>query len=601
MTTDLVREITLVEGDEKITTELPAKGALADLYVDAESLSYTKAGWKLRLHYFNQACTIRQKTRGNVEIAAPFVRTKSGRERLDSGNFAAAVIEAGERLAEVHARRHDDGDIPTRAADEYPTWRQFRIDCERAGILTTERLLALDMFAALEGLDTAVDLAGSRGKVDHFYTVRMGMTFEVDEDGAGRHVSYFNAGKTPDYVFPEWFTKAHRMACRSSKGKVMEVTAHHNISHLHTLFNKAQEHSVDGSRQKIVPGNPLGALKTTKGGGKSPSKGSRHKAEAERYSITRRWATWAEEVVRRRARTCRGSVIVSYKGGIEGGKGGRPGKAKTKKTPHIVPGMIEAMLYRAYRHGNRNTTWQHDRADYLALDQREVRGLFGRARKELDHEGRLLGTSGMTDGLEPFAAEAWEGAILCMVTKIEDARVAPIPAEDIPFWRRYAKARQNMLDEVDVDSPWLFPDPKDPTRPISDEKATGLIRLAEKRARWDLMQRGLDPDYYMKIVKGSRAYTYRHGAKMQRNILGYENTNSSFYIGGWRMQGGTGETVYGLALAKEMEGIVAGENRLEALAQGMGFEIEVKGDVGMVTKAARALRGELLPWEDGEQ
>lgn len=611
---ELVRSLEIIEGDDAITIQLGG-GDFKALFFDATQLSYTNEGWKVRLHYHDEECTIRQRSKGNVEIQAPWVEKKSNRTRLGASSptrpdpVAAHGIEdawreAGKLLRGRHLDKETGGERLKLEPGDSRTWGQARQGLMENNLTGGARgMLALDIACAIYGVDTEMAKL-DQGGIDHWYDV-LEHTRRVEEDGEPlRYVAEWTVKKgttekVERFVFPQWFVadhphfaklRGHRPDDDADSYPISELTAFRNLGYLNAVLNRGGRYNLyEGSSVRVVPRNPLAALGSTKEGRGKPDTETRHAAEPERYSIVRQWGAWAEDAARRRG------VIEELPTPESGRK--RP---KMKICDHVVPGIVEAMLYRSYRHGSRNITWRHDRADEVALDPKALSRLFDLAEKRRDRKGRKLNQKKSLKDLKRLHEGVWKAGIIAWVTKIKVVRILPFPEEDVPFWQDYLKAREEMLEKLKIESEWLFPDPYNPARPIDTERAVGLLRLAEKRARWDLICRGLDPDEYVKIVGGTQAYTWRHGIETNRSRLGYENTKSSQYVGGRAIEGDTATTKYAQAFALEILDLIRGATRVEAIAKELGLKIEIVEGQDRVARVTRSIRGELLPREGGE-
>jgi hypothetical protein len=141
---------------------------------------------------------------------------------------------------------------------------------------------------------------------------------------------------------------------------------------------------------------------------------------------------------------------------------------RTQVFPNIAPGILRHMLVVQYGHGNRPNSWRHLRApDDVARDHVATHALLSSLRLE-EHD----------EYIDPEWARIWShGAYVYRREYFKGRagrryeRAVPLSASMAAEHDLYMKRRNAYLAKLNIVSPWLFPSPRDPLQPISEEDA----------------------------------------------------------------------------------------------------------------------------------
>ena len=147
-------------------------------------------------------------------------------------------------------------------------------------------------------------------------------------------------------------------------------------------------------------------------------------------------------------------------------------------------------------------------------------------------------------------------------------RIVPLSEKMKKELELYLERRQEWLDELGLDSPWLFPNPTNPAEPISDGDARDLLYAAEAMAREAAVeQRGEDyAEEVLPELEQTAWYAYRRTWKTLRNALGWHGSKNANYCGGWSTKvGQISEVVYGRLLPQYMLAVIEGLSVTEAV------------------------------------
>ena len=132
----------------------------------------------------------------------------------------------------------------------------------------------------------------------------------------------------------------------------------------------------------------------------------------------------------------------------------------------------------------------------------------------------------------------------------------------------YLERRQEWLDELGVDSPWLFPSPTNPADPISEGDARDLLYAAEAMAREAAPSSGARTTQRRSLpeLEHTAWYAYSRTWKTLRNALGWHGSKNANYCGGWSTKvGQISEVVYGRLLPQYMLAVIEGLSVTEAV------------------------------------
>jgi hypothetical protein len=251
-----------------------------------------------------------------------------------------------------------------------------------------------------------------------------------------------------------------------------------------------------------------------------------------------------------------------------------------------VPGMLTFMLCHATVHPTRpNSVW-HVRMDDIARTRNAlVKLLRGIDFKESDWTPPDRIFDLWTHGAIRYRRE---------YSKLDAERLVPMTVELLEALDLYLVQRAEWLANWGVASPWLYPSPRDLSRPISDTDARLLLTKGEKVAREMLKAKGLSPAEHMPELKGSKWYLFRRAWKTSRNELKWQGIKESYYVGDWSYSSGpTADTVYAQPSPLLIQAVVAGIPYTTAIA-----EENKASSVGDVVRPRPIDLNDLLP--DGE-
>jgi hypothetical protein len=153
-------------------------------------------------------------------------------------------------------------------------------------------------------------------------------------------------------------------------------------------------------------------------------------------------------------------------------------------------------------------------------------------------------------------------------SKLDAERLVPMTVELLEALDLYLVQRAEWLAGRGVTSAWLYPSPRDLTRPISDTDARLLLSKGERVAREMLTTKGLSPEEHMPEFKGSKWYLFRRAWKTSRNEFGWQGITESYYVGDWSYSSGpTADTVYAKPSPLLVQAVVAGIRYITAIAE----------------------------------
>jgi hypothetical protein len=485
----------------KVKYDLPP-----DFYCDGPRK--TKDGAAVTLRYFNVSCVLRHREKGSVECEGDWVRTTSGRIRTGTRSLCEAMDWACPRLEDAHLRyldrggRSDDGELEAtgslylseavqllRAKGLVPgkkggkTWRQYD--------------LVLDLALAVWDDNPRLDRISAE-HVRRMYGARM------RSEGSEESLSPFT-----------W--PAH-LAHRRPVARVKPLTVQKNLEDLKHMLGKLLGET-DWKGKPFVTRRPLDGLKF---GDHRRARGD--VAGHDRYPWVFRCTDAAVDAFR-----TRGHMIRER-------KRSRPGAPlkrheRYEKWPNLVPGLLRMILALQFGHPTRPQSIRGLRRDDVA-----------RTRHELTRRIRSLK---LVEDDEPVPldwVEAWpHGGIAyrCGHSKRDSERMVPLSEDMAIEIDRYLEKRDDFLRDLGAESPWLFPSPRDPSKPISERDVARLLNLAEDLARQRCAEAGLDPEEIVPHYNGTLWYAYRRYWKTNRNALGWLGKREAAYVGDWTTKDGS--------------------------------------------------------------
>ena len=232
-----------------------------------------------------------------------------------------------------------------------------------------------------------------------------------------------------------------------------------------------------------------------------------------------------------------------------------------KRLPDVIPGQLKAMLAHQYAHPTRPRSWQHVRMADLALDRESLFALVD----------ALSLRKGEWSPPRDEVVDLWkDGAIAYRRewSKLDTERLVPVGAEFRVILDEWLERREAALRELGVESPWLYPSPRNPEEPISDTDARLLLTKGETVAREELKRKGHNAVEYVPDLPAARWYAYRRAWKANRNELGWEGSLSAAYVGDWSTnEGRTPDTVYARVSPRLILAVVEGKTLAEATAE----------------------------------
>jgi hypothetical protein len=463
----------------------------------------TKDGAAVTLRYFGVSCVLRHREKGTVECEAGWVRTTSGRIRTGTRSLCEAMDWACPRLEDAHLRYLDRGG---RSDDDDPEATGSLYLSEAVQLLRAKGLVpGKKGDKTYRQYDLVLDLAlavwDDNPRLDRIGTEHLLTMYRARATSEG--------GENEDLPAFKW---PANLSHRRPVGRVKPLTVQKNLEDLKHVLGQLIGQT-DWRGRPFLTARPLDGLKF-----------GRHRrargdvAGHDRYPWVLRCTDAAVEVFR-----TVGHVIWERK---------RPRpeaslelRDRTEKWPNLVPGLLRMMLVLQFGHPTRPRSIRGLRRDDVA-----------RTRPELTRRIRSLK---LVEDDEPVPldwVDAWpHGGIAyrCGHSKRASERMVPLTEDMAIEADRYLEMRDKWLRHLGVESPWLFPSPRDPSQPISERDAARLLDLAEELARERCAEAGLDPEEIVPHYSGTLWYAYRRYWKTNRNALGWSGKREAAYVGDW--------------------------------------------------------------------
>lgn len=166
-------------------------------------------------------------------------------------------------------------------------------------------------------------------------------------------------------------------------------------------------------------------------------------------------------------------------------------------------------------------------------------------------------------------------------SKLSTERIVPHIADSGAEHDRYVAHRREWLvrrAESDtrpeiLDSPWLFPSPRDPMSPISEKDLNLLLKYGEDVARERVAESGGHPDELVPEFHDTAWYAYRKWWKTIRNGMGWEGNSNAAYVGDWSINiGATADVLYARLSPHLILAVVEGLTIVEAISADAGMQ-----------------------------
>ena len=496
-----------------------------------------KSGPSVTLHGYGAAINIRQRHEGKLQLRAPWLKglvpgISQGRMSSGTHEWPKALAQGTECLRAYHEHRQAvvspgpnltlhqairlarrKGLVPGGPGSE--TSRKTRRQYERA-LAISEAILHEDPVLPL-----------TQEHIDRIYAVR-GQTDEDEED--------------------EWITPAFRwpahLAHRRVLTRVRLKTVQSNLIDLRTVLRKLVNFR-DAGGTVILSADPMAGLDL-----------GNHRAEIRDTAGPHRFGLVVGCADEATARMRTEGLDVSWR---RLKKDGSYQQVDSRSRLDAIPYQLEAMFTHQWIHPTRPKSWRHVRVDDIAFDRPGLVAL----RLSL----RLI--EGEWEPPEEIYHLWLHGAIAYRRpwSKLKSERMVPVSMEFARVLLRYLEARAAWLAERGIDSPWLYPSPRDPRKPIDGKDARFLLLKAELVARERLESADHNPDEWVPIFHRTKWYAYRRAWKRNRNELGWEGSLAAAYVGDWSINSGsTPDSVYARVSPRLVLAVVEGRTLAEATA-----------------------------------
>lgn len=515
--------------------------------VELVAQRWTQEGWSGSFTYFGEdgeRFVLRERSSGTIEcefhpfnrVSGKLMKEKRRRTReTDIGKALTAAIRMF--IHKEHERRVVTG--PVRDAHEFENSQPHAVSDP-----TVEECAIL--IRALGKLHKDKKQRGHEEKVLDFFTVVWGnkkLSHLSDSD-----VEDVYEIRKAGFKWPARFKDR-----RPLKPNPRPITVQFYLETLRTLLNRLKGENRKGTGEPYLSFNRLDDLKLGQ-----HSKAQRPDAHPHRYSWVFAYADESVEIVREEG------LDRSYLE-VDDETGELVRRPMRRYLPDVIPGITRGMLVLQYGHGMRPGSWRHIRVDQdVAVDVDGVCDLIGSLRLE-DHDEKI----------KIEWADVWQwGAVVYRKEFLKGKanhryeRIVPHSEQLHQEFRLYLQRREEWLAQLGVSSPWLFPSPTDPRKPISDEDARELLYAAEALAREKAVEaRGAKyAKTVLKDLNHTAWYAYRRTWKTLRNARGWHNNKNCNYVGGWSTKvGQISEVVYARLLPEFMLAVVEGLSVVEAV------------------------------------
>lgn len=544
---DLFKKVEVEEQNDEVQQreKVFARLTLMD-NVELETQRWTEEGWSGTFKYYGkEKFILRERASGSIEIEYRPYNPVSGklmkakRKRTGETNIGKALTVAiKDFMHDEHTKRvvnqrgtpetEGDRDAPNAAAD--PSVEDCAILIRALGCLHHDpkqrrhEEKVLDLCSAVWG-NKALSHLGNKN-VEHFYKVR-------------------RAG----FKWPDRFSE-RRSHPLSSNPKL--ITIQKDLETFKNLLNrlKGENHPETGEPYLIY--NRLEDLKLG-----NYSKAQRPDAHPDRYAWVFRFADESLERLRDV-----GYDASFYREDKETGE--LTLKKQRRYLTDVVPGMTRMMLVYQYGHGMRPGSWRHIYIEDVAVDVLGVHDLIDSLRlARYDERIRSHWAPVWVYGATVYRKEYLKGN-----ADRRYERVVPHSEPMLAELLLYLNRREEWLKQRGETSPWLFPNPSDPSKPISDGDARQMLYAAEALGR-EKASEMRSPEYakvVLKDLEDTAWYAYRRAWKTLRNALGWHENKNANYCGGWSTKvGQIAETVYARLMPQFMLAVVEGLSVVEAV------------------------------------
>jgi hypothetical protein len=521
----------------------------------------TKDGrWSASFRYFELRCVLRERSSGAIQCKADWLVDRGGVKSTGTKSKAEAIQWAADRMREVHLERLETG-VRTEADEPVARSRGLRFS-EAAALLRRRDLLpgkpgskerapydlVLDIARAVWTDDPYLSDI-SKKHVRRMYEARLRPGYSLpddDEDESGlaaeENQDLASTTEVKPFRWPDF------LSYRRPIGRVKPQTIQGDLVDLKTALGKLVGETAANDR-KYLEANPLEGMAL--GDHMSEKK---DQAGPDRYGWVLRFADQAVERLRTIGYRYQENRTYKYKQTSEVRRYNR-----TEVFGEIVPGMLRYMLVLQFGHPTRPRAIRHLRVQDIARTRRElVRAINSLRFKKTDD--RI--------GLEVLDIWTYGGNVYRRrYSKNKTERLVPHSVDTAAEHDRYMAKREAWLETNKFKSPWLFPSPRNPKRPISEKDAGFLLACEEELAREKLAEAGRDPEEFVPHFHGTAWYAYRRYWKTNRNSMGWEANRNAAYVGDWTTNAGqTADVVYATFSPHLILAVVEGKTLLEALA-----------------------------------
>jgi integrase len=220
----------------------------------------------------------------------------------------------------------------------------------------------------------------------------------------------------------------------------------------------------------------------------------------------------------------------------------------------FVP-SLRLILALAFHTGQRIDAILHLKADDVRITRHGMRDAIREAIRTISAEEKPS---------EAWADDWPDGLLYFRRSWSKTKYDRPIPVN--PVLRGEIDIYLKLREAAGIDSPWLFPSPNDPARPLRYDDALTLLDVAEEVARQMVEQAGLDPDDVVPDLGDQKWHGYRALWENLRDDLGWGLNKNAAYAGGWTTAiGGPQDSAYRRLKPHFIFAVVCGRSVLEIL------------------------------------
>ena len=525
--------------------------------------------WSASLKYFDVRCTLRERHNGAIQCKADWL-PGSGVRSTGKKLKSEALVWAVAQLRAEHMARLEGGSL---GVDPDPSAGDKGLRLSDACLILRNRKLLPGKEGSKQQApyDLMLDIARTVWKEDpylshlnknHVRSMYQARILPAYLDEAG--LEDLSEEELEPFVWPGFID-------RRPIGRVKPQTVQGDLVDLKTAFGKLIGET-DSNGKKYLVANPLDGLDLGKF-----EKDKKDVAGVHRYPSVIRYANDAVERIRTEGH--RYKETRSY-------NGGRKTYDRAERFPLIVPGMLRMMLVLQFGHPTRPKAIRHLQVSDIALDRAEMVRVINTLKFRKSDE-RI--------GMDVL--EIWvHGAVAYRRkwSKNNTERLVPNSADIACELSEYLMKRSAWLRESRVESPWLFPSPRNPSEPISEKDAGHLLACGEELAREMVLSEGRNPAELVPAFHGTAWYAYRRFWKTNRNTMGWEANRNAAYVGDWTTKSGaTADVVYARFSPHLILAVVEGKTIVEALKSDSGTAeakraARIRPDMDEVRDAERA-------------